>query len=347
MSLKSVETSSSLSEQFEQEKNAPVRTLKNCSLIASPYTGEERTVTTEQIPQSGDYLRIFGRTEMTGGAMRIAMILAGHISFDGVYRGAPKGYAAFTMTELEDMAHMCGRSVRRALDELAALFGLSIHRRHHDRHLFQFTDICDVDTDAEFDEETRRKPSLTERVKAAVKPRQKRVTGHQSPASLYTRTKSNNHTPSMIKILEGAGSVHRTPFADVIDKAKKGTDAENMDAQFLWQGFHLLNGRNENTVAPLSWLIAFVRKAKPIYETKPKTPELPKKKTVCIDPVALMAKPARFDTRAFHERDLMKAIGAKAYEKRVTEIQQQYTASRFAAKLAVHGEAVREGIIFG
>ena len=76
--------------------------------------------------------------------MRIAMILAGHISFDGTYRGAPKGYTAFTMAELEDIAAMCGRSIRRALDELNALFGLTIHKRYRDRHLFQFTDIYDA-----------------------------------------------------------------------------------------------------------------------------------------------------------------------------------------------------------
>ena len=298
-------------------------------------------MTTTQIPQSGDYLRIFGRTEMTGGAMRIAMILAGHISFDGTYRGAPKGYAAFTMAELEDMAHMCGRSIRRALDELADLFGLKVRRRHHDRHLFKFADICNVSED----HEAAPKAPMMIKVKAAVKQAKNRVTGHQSPVSLYTRTKSNNHTPTMVKILEGVGSVHQTPFADIIETAKKGTDAESMDPQFLWQGFHILNQRNENTAAPLSWLIAFVRKAKPIYKTAAKSTETPIVRPVCTDPVTLMARPARFDNRLFHERDLVRQIGRKAYDNRITVMQEQYGAKRLAAQLAVHGQAVSAGMI--
>ena len=303
-------------------------------------------MTTGPMPHSGDYMRIFARTPMTGTAMRIAITLAGHISFDGTYRGAPKGFAAFTMSELETITNLCGRTVRRALDELAELFGLTIKRRHHDRHLFQFTDICDSQIHAPELEEDAPKPSITKRVVDAVKPQKKRVTGLQSPPSLYTRTKSNNYTPSVIQILEGAGSVHQTPFADVIEKAKQGTDAENMDAQFLWQGFHLVNTRNDNPVAPLSWLIAFVRKAKPCYnQMKPKASVKPEQAPVCTDPVILMAKPAKVANRQFHECDLKRAIGREAYDQRVIAIQTKYGANRFAAQLAVHGQAVKEGTI--
>lgn len=302
-------------------------------------------MTTGQIPQSGDYMRIFARTPMTGGAMRIAITLAGHISFDGNYRGAPTGFAAFTMTELETITDMCGRSIRRALDELAALFGLAIHRRHHERHLFKFASICDAPIDGQEDAETAPKPSIAKRVIAAVKPQKKRVTGHQSPASLYTRTKSNNHTPSVIQISDQVSAVHKTPFADVIEDAKKGTEAAGMDTQFLWQGFHLVNIRNDNAIAPLSWLIAFVRKAKPIYTTKPKKAVKPVSPPICTDPVTLMAKPARFENRAHHQRDLIRAIGQNAYENRIRLIQEQYGAKRLAAQLAVHGQAVVERTI--
>ena len=58
-----------------------------------------------------------------------------------------------------------------------------------------------------------------------------------------------------------------------------------------------------------------------------------------------MARPAPFANRAFHESDLRRAIGPDAYEHRVATIQSSYDASRFAAQLALHGQAVRERTI--
>jgi hypothetical protein len=294
------------------------------------------------MPQSGDYMRLFARTRMTGAATRIAIALAGHISYDGDYRGAPKGFAAFTMDELQNMTDLSRRTVCRALDELADLFGLAIHRRHHDRHLFNFSKLCDATLDDGATPETEQKPSIVTRIIKAATPSPKQVMGHQSPTPLYTRTKSNNHTPSMIEILKGAGSVHETPFASVIETAKRGTGAEAMDAQFLWQGFHLLNSRNEHPAVPLSWLISFVRKAKPRYKAHQTKATVTAKPPVSTDPVTLMAKPARFENRAFHQRDLIKAIGANASENRIQQVVTQYGVTRFAAQRAVHGQAVSQ-----
>jgi len=275
---------------------------------------------------------------MTGAALRIATALAGHISYDGKFRGAPCGFAAFTMKELQTITGISDRTIRSALDELAHLFGLTIERRHHDRHLFTFSKVYDADANAVHDEDL----APAENANIA---HQKRVTGSTPPPSLYTRTKSNNDTTSIIQILEGAGSVYQTPFAAIIEDAKKGTEAAGMDTQFLWKGFHMLNARNDRAIAPLSWLVAFVRKAKPTFQHKPKAPVPAAPPTVCTDPVQLMARPAPYANRAFHESDLRRAIGADAYEQRVTAIQSTYDAPRFAAQLAVHGQAVREGAI--
>ena len=295
-------------------------------------------MTTSTIPHSGDFMRLFARTPMTGAALRIATALAGHISYDGKFRGAPCGFAAFTMKELQTITGISDRTIRSALDELAHLFGLTIERRHHDRHLFTFSKVYDADANAVHDEDL----APAENANIA---HQKRVTGSTPPPSLYTRTKSNNDTTSIIQILEGAGSVYQTPFAAIIEDAKKGTEAAGMDTQFLWKGFHMLNARNDRAIAPLSWLVAFVRKAKPTFQHKPKAPVPAAPPTVCTDPVQLMARPAPYANRAFHESDLRRAIGADAYEQRVTAIQSTYDAPRFAAQLAVHGQAVREGAI--
>ena len=110
--------------------------------------------------------------------------------------------------------------------------------------------------------------------------------------------------------------------------------------------FHMLNRRNSHAHAPLSWLIAFVRKAKPRFPAAPKEPSEPvAPDPACADPVILMARPAPFANKAFHESDLRKAIGTDAYDLRVEVIQKTYGATRFAAKLAVHGQAVKDGII--
>ena len=295
-------------------------------------------MTTSTIPRSGDFMRLFARTPMTGAALRIANLLAGYISYDGKFRGAPCGFAAFTMKELQTMTGISDRTIRSALDELAHLFGLTIERRHHDRHLFTFSKVYDADANAVPGEDLA--PAETVDIS-----HEKRVTGSQPPPSLYTRTKSNNDTPSSIQILNGAGSVYQTPFAVIIEDAKKGTEAAGMDTQFLWKGFHMLNARNDRSIAPLSWLVAFVRKAKPTFQHRPKAPAPAAPPAVCTDPVLLMAKPAPFANRAYHESDLRRAIGADAYEQRVTAIQSTYHATRFAAQLAVHGQAVRAGTI--
>jgi hypothetical protein len=276
---------------------------------------------------------------MTGAALRIANTLAGYISYDGKFRGAPLGFAAFTMKELQTITGISDRTIRSALDELAHLFGLTIERRHHDRHLFTFSKVYNADANAVPDEDLA--PAETAKIS-----HEKRVTGSPPPPSLYTRTKSNNDTTSVIQILEGPRSVYQTPFATIIEDAKKGTKAEGMDTQFLWKGFHMLNARNDRAIAPLSWLVAFVRKAKPTFQHRPKVsaPAAPPA-AVCTDPVQLMARSAPFANRAFHESDLRRAIGADAYEQRVAAIQSAYDATRFVAQLAVHGQAVGEGAI--
>ncbi|MBS1303267.1 hypothetical protein [Loktanella sp. SALINAS62] len=283
-------------------------------------------------------MRLFARTPMTGAALRIANTLAGYISYDGKFRGAPCGFAAFTMKELQTITGISDRSIRSALDELAHLFGLTIERRHHDRHLFTFSKVHGADVNAV------RGEGLSPAENADIS-YEKRVTGSPPPPSLYTRTKSNNDTPSSIQILDWAGSVYQTPFAAIIEDAKKGTEAAGMDTQFLWKGFHMLNVRHDRAIAPLSWLVAFVRKAKPTFQHKPKAPVPAAPPTACTDPVQLMARPAPFANRAFHESDLRRAIGPDAYEQRVAAIQSTYNAPRFAAQLAVHGQAVREGTI--
>lgn len=300
-------------------------------------------MTRPTIPQSGDFMRLFARTPMTGAALRIANALAGHISYDGAFRGAPMGCAAFTMSELQAITALSERAVRAALEELAALFGLTIRRRHHARHWFRFSKLSPAKNPLD--------PDTTDRSKDTKQPTKPvaldGVTGTGVPPSLYTKKTRNNDTVSTVKISEGEGSVYQTPFAAVIDSAKKGTAAEKMDTQFLWRGFQMLNRRNNHSSTPLSWLVAFVRKAQPrcgpASVSKPSLPNatVPPR----TDPVDRMARAAPYANHNFHESDLRRLVGPSGYDARIAAIQNRYGASRFAARLAVHGQAVREGII--
>ena len=58
-----------------------------------------------------------------------------------------------------------------------------------------------------------------------------------------------------------------------------------------------------------------------------------------------MARPAPFENRHWHKRDLIRRIGPAAYDERVEALIDRYGGTRFAAELAVHGRAVQAGEI--
>ena len=299
---------------------------------------------TTLIPTSGDFLRLFSRTPMAAATWRVAATIAGHISYDGQYRGAPKGHSAWTMAELQSETGLSERSVRDALAELARLFGLIIHRRHHQRHLFRFTGIegtggaGTADTEPPQDEAREAMPQG--------------VTGNPSPVTPYSKNKINNFSQRIA--IDGEGNVHRTPWVEVIRRFKAGTPAEKMDVQYLWAGFCGLNRRNGRKQVPLAWLIGFLRK----YPTKPPqapatppkarpTPAIRPQVTADTSAIALadMARSAPFSNRQWHKSDLIRRIGQPAYDGRVAALIDLYGGGRFAAELAVHGQAVRAGEI--
>lgn len=289
---------------------------------------------TTLIPTSGDFLRLFSRTPMAAATWRVAATIAGHISYDGRYRGAPKGHSAWTMAELQSETGLSERSVRDALAELARLFGLIIHRRHHQRHLFRFTRIAGTggagtaDTEPPQDEAREAMPQG--------------VTGNPSPVTPYSKNKINNFSQKIA--IDGEGNVHRTPWAEVIRRFKTGTPAEKMDVQYLWAGFCGLNRRNGRKQVPLAWLIGFLRK----YPAK-EHPAAPARPQAAADAGAItladMARHAPFSNRQWHRSDLIRRIGQTAYETRVAALIDLYGGGRFAAELAVHGQAVRAGEI--
>lgn len=289
------------------------------------------------IPTSGAFLRAFARARMAAGTRHVATVIASAISYDGKYRGAPRGYAAFTMGELEDITGLAARTIRAALVELAQIFGLRIVRRHHQRHFFRFTriaagrDVIDVTAPSSSTAKTR-------------------VTGSQMPVTPYIEEQRNNNCSVKVKIKAGE-NVYRTPWASFIERFKRGTPAEKIDTQFLWNGFCGLNRRNGHQVVPLHFLIGFLKKhpgKRTAYAASSAAPEAsnpitPANKTSLK--LAELAQPAPFENRHFHRSDLQRCIGSDAYENRLETMMERFDCSRFQAELAVHGEAVKRGEI--
>lgn len=300
------------------------------------------------IPTSGALMRAFASTTMTPGTRHVAEAIAGHISYDGKYRDAPKGHAAFTMAELRELTRLAPRTILTALKELAQLFGLVVTRRHHQRHFFRFTRIegCGPLPDCHSDPQPEAAETHPRGVDGAAE-----VTGNQLPTSPYIEEQGNNDYLVRVRIRESE-NVWRTPWASVIERFKRGTPAENMDTQYLWSGFCGLNRRNGREQVPLRFLIGFLKKypKKPAAWTKskPAAPP-PQPKPAAIDPairsLVKLASPAPYENRYFHKADLQRHIGAGPYEDRVRAMMTRFACARFQAELAVHGEAVRHGEI--
>ena len=291
-----------------------------------------------RIPTSGAFLRAFAGSSMTPGTRHVAEVIASSISYDGKYRGAPKGHAAFTMGELQKLTGLAARTIQIALKELAQLFGLTILKRHHKRHFFRFTRITETPQTHRTDSEV---PEVA----------QDEQTRTQLRVPPYIEEQRNNNCSPKVKIKEGV-SVYQTPWATFIDRFKQGTPAEQVDTQFLWNGFCGLNRRNGHESVPLRFLIGFLSKyprkkqgssPNPTEISAPPAPS----RTVTPDQRRLieMAQAAPFANRHFHKSALQSAIGMDAYEARVERMTNRYRASRFSAELAVHGEAVTRGEI--
>lgn len=294
------------------------------------------------IPTSGDILRSFSRTSMAAASRHVAEVLAGHIAYTRGYRGAPKGFSAWTMAELQNATGLSERTVREALTELARLFGLVMIRRHHQRHFFRFTRI----TAGQADGVIEGGDGDAEAVAPAG------VTGSPVPVTPYSKENRINNLSGKIEVSREA-NVHRTPWADFIKRFKVGTPAEKMDAQYLWNGFCGLNRRNGRERVPLAFLIGFLRKypttapSAPAATAKPASPVVTQ--TPAADAAALtladMARAAPFSNRQWHKSDLIRLIGQPAYDARVEALIDRYGGGRFSAELAVHGQAARAGEI--
>jgi hypothetical protein len=141
------------------------------------------------------------------------------------------------------------------------------------------------------------------------------------------------------KIEIGAGSnVHRTPWAAMIKAAKTALPCWNVDTQVIWDAFRAFNRAKGNEQVPAGYLLGFMRKWR--CAVAPSVAPEPERKQSGheLEAAALMRLVPVKNWR-FHERDLERRIGRVAYTERVNAMQARLGLNRFAAALAVHGEA--------
>jgi hypothetical protein len=275
---------------------------------------------------TGAILRRITETPLSTAAHKLATIILDGIAWKDGYNGLERGTAAFTLAHLAEKMGVSRQHLTALLVELAAS-GLALVRWKPNGKfapwLFRFGahEAADV---------------LPDVVSAA---------GDTSLSREY-----KNKTIFAGKIEIGAGAnVYRTPWAELIKAAKASLACWNVDTQVIWERFLAFNRARGNAEVPAGFLLGFMRRWRtgpsgvgptpaaeqvPLRSSDPKTQELHE-----------LIRAAPSANRQFHASDLCRLIGQTAYEARVLGVVRQFGCPKFAAVLAVHGQAVMAGEI--
>jgi hypothetical protein len=143
-------------------------------------------------------------------------------------------------------------------------------------------------------------------------------------------------------------NVYRTPWADLIKAAKASLACWNVDPQAVWDRFLAFNRSRGNAVVPAGFLLGFMRKWRTTSDASGHLrPEAPPTRVIGPKEQELhrLIAAAPSKNREFHARDLCRQIGSADYHARIRGVVEQYGCPKFAATLAVHGQAVAVGEI--
>lgn len=125
----------------------------------------------------------------------------------------------------------------------------------------------------------------------------------------------------------------------MIRATKSSLACWDVDTQAIWDRFLSFNKARGNVAVPAGFLLGFMRKWRTAGAPS-KAPEPTKKQSENEMEASALMRLAPVKNWRFHERDLERSIGREAYEVRVSAFQARFGLNRFAAALAVHGEAV-------
>jgi hypothetical protein len=269
---------------------------------------------------TGAILRRITETPLSTAAHKLATIILDGIAWKDGYNGLERGTAAFTLAHLAEKMGVSRQHLTALLVELTAS-GLALVRWKPNGKfapwLFRFGGH----------EANVAPPDLV-----------------SSPRDTSLSRDSSNKTIFAGRIeIDAVTNVYRTPWADLIKAAKASLACWNVDTQVIWERFLAFNRARGNAAVPAGFLLGFMRRwraspdaaAKTVADAAPKRTSTPKD----IELQRLISAAPSKNWR-FHVSDLSRLIGQAAYDARILSIVRQFGCTRFAAILAVHGQAV-------
>lgn len=266
---------------------------------------------------TGAILRRIVETELSTSAHKLATIILDGIAWQEGYSGLERGTAASTLADLASKTGVSRQYLSELLSELEASPLRLVRWKPNGKFapwLFRFGAVD--------------KPVPDPNDVSA-----------KSDTSLSRDSKNKMMFAGKIEI--GAGSnVHRTPWGDLIKAAKAALPCWNVDTQAIWDAFRAFNRAKGNAEVPAGYLLGFMRKWRS-SGTNPTQREPERLLSPKEQDAADLIRLAPVTNWRFHEQDLERRIGREAYAERIRAMQARLGLNRFAAALAVHGEAAR------
>ena len=266
---------------------------------------------------TGAILRHITETSLSVSAHKLATLILDGIAWKDGYNGLDRGTAAFTLGHLAERMGVSRQHLTVLLAELAAST-LGLIRWKPNGHfapwLFRFGGVDNMGPEAD-------------------------VVSATDDTSLSRDSKNKMMFAGKIEF-GGTSNVHRTPWAAMIKAAKTALPCWNVDTQVIWDAFRAFNRARGNEQVPARYLLGFMRKWRSAGTTRPQVEHervLGPREQEAADLIRL----APVQNWRFHEGDLERRIGREAYAERVSAMQARLGLNRFAAALAVHGEAAR------
>ncbi|MDP3196239.1 hypothetical protein [Tabrizicola sp.] len=274
---------------------------------------------------TGAILRRITETPLSTSAHKLATIILDGIAWKDGYNGLVRGTAAFTLAHLAEKMGVSRQHLTALLVELAAS-GLALVRwKPNGKYapwLFSFGRHKDADAPPD-------------------------VVSAAGDTSLSRESKNKTIFAGRIEIDAGT-NVYRTPWAGLIKAAKASLACWNVDTQVIWERFLAFNRARGNTAVPAGFLLGFMRRwrTSPDAVAKPNVLAVLKRSSTPEElELHRLIAAAPSKNWQFHASDLFKLIGPTAYDARVIEVAREFRCPKFAAILAVHGEAVLAGEI--
>ena len=272
---------------------------------------------------TGAILRRITETPLSTAAHKLATIILDGIAWKDGYNGLERGTAAFTLAHLAEKMGMSRQHLTALLLELAESDLALVRWKPNGKFapwLFRFGGKSDADAPPD-------------------------VVSAPGDTSLSRESKNKTVFVGKIEILGGT-NVYRTPWADLIKAAKASLACWNVDTQVIWERFLAFNRARGNAAVPAGFLLGFMRQwrtsphavVKPVADVALKRVSTPKDLELQR---LISAAPAK--NWQFHASDLRMLIGQPAYDARVRDLALRFTCPKFAAILAVHGQAVLQG----